>query len=142
MSYHPSPTLQAYWDTFPLQIHLSKVRCPIHGHWLFMDEMPDVEQAWCDRCDRAWTTVDLVQWRQDHPKAPPQRVPPDLRRFYPTEVTCPDCGSRLALQIRDEKGRCAVCEELWSFGQLIDRAAQKVMAEAPNGAAIYRKPRH
>lgn len=138
MPYHPTPTLQAYWDAFPFVIHLSKVRCPVHRNtWLFMDEI--TETAHCFACEHDWTTAEIVAAR----RASPHRLtlPDEMRRYYPGGVVCPECRMRLALQIADETGACPRCEQLWTFPQLIDAAARRLMEEEPNGATVYRKPR-
>lgn len=140
MAYQPTPTLLAYWDRFPLLMHLSKVKCPVHRQWLFMDEI--TEEADCPRCGHVWTTVDLVAWRDAHPPRPASALPEDLRRYYPRQVTCPQCRDRLRLNLHDATGACRRCDATWTFAALVDIAAQQLMEEEPHGATIYRKPRH
>lgn len=143
MSYVPTPTLQAYWDAFPFVIHLSKVRCPVHRQtWLFMDEL--TETAHCFACDRDWTTTEIVAQtigRRSTGRAKPT-LPPSLRRFYPAGVTCPRCWERLRLRVRAQEGTCPACDQTYTFSELEDAAAQKLMEEEPNGATVYHKPRH
>ena len=143
MAYTPTPTLQAYWDQFPFLVHFSAVRCPVHRQqWLRMDEI--TEEAWCETCQRNWTTgevVALAPERQHRPTAKP-RLPDNVRQYYPHGVTCPRCRRRLQLRVRDAEGTCTACDQVYTFAQLIDAAAQKLMEEQPNGAQAYRKPRH
>jgi uncharacterized protein (DUF983 family) len=143
VAYQPTPSLQAYWDRFPLIIHLSKVRCPMHRQqWLFMDEI--TETAYCFTCDRDWTTVEVVAWAAargatttDRP-----RLPEALRQYYPRGVTCPTCGRRLQLRLRTQEGFCPTCEADYTFDALMDAAANVCMQEPPLGAVPYHKPRH
>lgn len=142
MAYQPTTTLQAYWDCFPLRVHISKVRCPVHRQtWLFMDEIS--EEAWCYTCDRHWTTTEIVMAHQTRsvPRDTRPRLPEDIRQYYPNGVTCPECRLRLRLQISAGEGVCRRCEQIWTFTQLIDHAARTLMEERPNGATVYHKPR-
>ena len=144
MAYQPTPTLQAYWNTFPFMVHFSAVRCPVHRQtWLRMDEI--AEEAWCEACDRSWTTAEVVaaaQERQSQPRPAKPRLPDDLRQYYPHGVTCPRCRRRLRLRVSAADGTCTACGQTFTFAQLIDAAAQRLMEEQPNGAQGYRKPRH
>ncbi len=143
MPYTPTPTLQEYWNTFNFVVHFSAVRCPVHRQqWLRMDEI--TEEAWCEACQRNWTTVEVVALaheRQHQPTAKP-RLPDDLRQYYPHGVTCPRCRRRLQLRVSVAEGSCPTCDTVFTFAQLIDVAAQRIMEEQPNGAQGYRKPRH
>lgn len=139
MGYTPTPTLQAYWDTFNFVAHYSAVRCPVHRRqWLRMDEI--TEEAWCEACGRNWTTVEVVVAAQARAAQRP-RLPDTLRSYYPGGVICPRCRTRLRLDTRAGEGTCAACDQTWTFAQLLD-VAQRLMEEEPNGATPYHKPRH
>lgn len=137
MAYQLDPVVQAFLTRFPPAGPFDRNRCPDCHRWAFVDL--GRQEVICYRHDppRRWTLAERLALAER-----PSRLPAELRQYYPGGVTCPVCQTRLALRVRWAEGTCPHCETTWTFADLIDRAAQRLMEEEPNGAQGYRKPRH
>lgn len=138
--YELSPAVQAFLTRWPPRMLMSTAPCPDCHRRAAADLIR--EEVVCYRHDpeKVWPLTDYLTHTDATPRR--SRLPDDLRQYYPNGVTCPDCGSRLRLRIRDEAGDCARCDQSWTFAHLIDAKAAHLMQEEPLGATIYRRPRH
>jgi uncharacterized protein (DUF983 family) len=123
------PAVATFLERYPPVVWIMKARCPRCRSWAWVDLI--AHEAQCAR-GHTVSLQELNAYRAAHPARP--TLPAELRAYYPQGVTCPACGARLALRIRQAVGRCAACAAEWTFAALIDAAAARIMAQAPNGA--------
>lgn len=70
------------------------------------------------------------------------RPHPDLFefvRYFPPRARCLDCRNWVIPDLSAGYAECAYCGATWTLRDLIDRAATRLMAAAPNGATLYHR---
>ncbi len=140
VDYILTPIVQAFLTRFPPVGPFDRNRCPDCHQWAVVDI--GRQEVICYRHDpvRIWTFAERLALAAVSDQQRP-RLPETLKRYYPGGVVCPVDHTRLRLRLRAADGTCPRCGQQWTFAELEDRAAQRLMEEAPNGAAIYHRPR-